>query len=335
MPKEILNWGLISTARINRVLIPPLKASERNHLLAVASRDAEKAETYAERWSIPESFGRYEEMLADPRIDVVYISLPNSLHAPWAVAAADAGKHVLCEKPLALTVEEVDSIIASGRRNGVHIAEAFMYRHHPQTLQVKDLVEEGAIGDLRMARGSFSFFLSNPGDVRLDPELGGGSIWDIGCYPISYIRTMFGGEPEEVFGQMDPTSQGVDLSFHGQMKFSGNRFGQFDCSFAGPLRSEIEIVGSMGSIYIPNPYKPSVNNRIEIRRDGAGEGSRIEVLPTADQELYIGEVEDLASAILEGEEPLISLQDSRGNVAAIQALLQSAKENRPVGVHVR
>ena len=189
-----LRWGLLSTARINRALIPPLRASPRNELAAVASRGRERAEAYAREWSIPRAFGSYEDMLADPGIDVIYNPLPNRLHAEWTIKAAQAGKHVLCEKPLAMTVEEVDAMAAAAQQAGVVVAEAFMYRHHPQTLKVKEMVERGEIGDLRLVRGSFTFNLTHPGDVRLDPALGGGSLRDVGCYPISYARYVIGAD---------------------------------------------------------------------------------------------------------------------------------------------
>ncbi len=178
-----LRWGLLGTARINRMVIPPLRASAGNRLLAVASRDLARATGYAKEWGIERAHGAYEALLADPEIDAVYIPLPNHLHAEWTIRAARAGKHVLCEKPLALTVAEVDAMGAAARESGVVLAEAFMYRHHPQTLKVKELVDAGAIGPVRFVRGTFSFPLTRPDDVRLRPEWGGGCLWDVGCYP--------------------------------------------------------------------------------------------------------------------------------------------------------
>ena len=178
MTKDVLNWGILSTARINQALIPPLRASDRNRLVAVASRFSERAQAYAREWQIPKAYGSYQELLADEEIDVVYIPLPNHLHVAWAVNAARAGKHVLCEKPLALTAEDVDTIAGTASEAGVVVTEAFMYRHHPQTLKVKALIDEGAIGDLLLVQGSFSFVLDRPEDIRLDPAMGGGSRWD-------------------------------------------------------------------------------------------------------------------------------------------------------------
>ena len=256
MSERILNWGLLSTARINRALITPLQASPRNRLTAVASRDLAHAQAYAAERNIPRAFGSYEALLADPDIDVVYISLPNSLHAEWAIKAVEAGKHVLCEKPLATTVEDVDAMADAARKAGVVLAEAFMYRHHPQTLKVKELVEGGAIGRLQVIRGGFTFPLADPANVRLAPALGGGSIWDIGCYPISYTRTVAGTAPAEVFGWGETGESGVDVVFAGQMRFPNGVLGQFDCGFRSPERMLMEFLGSEGAISLTNSFKP-------------------------------------------------------------------------------
>jgi D-xylose 1-dehydrogenase (NADP+, D-xylono-1,5-lactone-forming) len=325
-----LNWGFLSTARINRALMTPLRNSQRNHLLGVASRSEERAVEYAAEWEIPRAYGTYQALLDDPDIDIIYISLPNSLHHHWSVEAARAGKNVLCEKPLALSVEEVDSIAEAARMHGVTVAEAFMYRHHPQTLRIQEMVGQGELGDVRYVRGSFSFPLQDPEDVRLSPHLGGGAIWDLGCYPISYIRTIFGDQPQTVYGEMTPSESGVDQTFIGQLRFSGERYGQFECSFSGPDHWEMEIIGSRGVLFIPSPFKPSFNNHVLLRQtDGAEKFS----MPGG--ELYQGEVEDLADVVLNGSQPRISLEDSRANIEVISGLLQSALEKHPVAITSR
>jgi predicted dehydrogenase len=318
-----LRWGLLSTARINRVIIPPLRVSPRNELVAVASRDQAKAEKYAAEWGIGRVHESYEALLADPEIDVIYNPLPNSLHAEWTIKALQAGKHVLCEKPLTAKVSETDAIIAAAESNGKVVAEAFMYRHHPQTLKVKELVASGALGALRLMRGSFSFTLSRDPDVRLRPDLDGGCIWDVGCYPVSYIRTVVGAEPEEVFGWQVTGPTGVDLLFAGQMRFPNNVFAQFDCAFNMPYRAQVEIVGSEATLTVPTPFKPGLETEIYLTR-----GDDTEQIVIAGQELYQGEVEDMADAVLLGKPPRISLADSRGNVAALAALLQSARDGK-------
>ena len=320
-----LNWGLLSTARINRALIPPLQVSKRNHLLAVGSRSQATADAYAKEEKIERAHGSYEALLADPDIDVVYNSLPNHLHAEWTIKAVEAGKHVLCEKPLALSVDEVDAIKAAAHKHGRVVAEAFMYRHHPQTLKVQELVKSGSIGALKLIRGSFSFMLSKEGDVRLNPEWGGGSIWDVGCYPISYTRCVVGEEPLEVFGWQVTGETGIDATFVGQMRFSGDVLAQFDSSFVIPVHAFMEIVGSEGTLSIPHPFKPGVNEKIYLTRD-----EKTETTVVKGQELYIGEVEDMADAILLGKNSLVSLDDSRANVATITALLESARNGTAI-----
>ncbi len=314
---------LESTAR----LIKPLRASKRNILVAVASRDMVRADQYAREWKIPKAYGRYEDLLSDPDIDVIYNPLPNSLHAEWTVKAAQSGKHVLCEKPLALSFAEIQAMKEAVQQSKVVIAEAFMYRHHPQTLKVKEMVDTGAIGDLCLIRGSFTFNLKGKDDVRLDPALGGGSVWDVGCYPISYSRAIIGKEPVEVFGWQRTGLSGVDEVFTGQIRFAGNVLAQFDCGFRGLFRATMEIVGTSGAIFIPNPFKPGKKEKIVLTRD-----EEKKIIQINGPELYSGEVEDLADAVLLGRAPRISLEDSAGNLATILALYQSAKESRPISI---
>ncbi len=322
---KILNWGFLSTARISRALIPPLQVSKRNELLAVASRSRETADAYAKEQRIERAYGTYEALLADPDVDVIYNPLPNHLHAEWTIKAVEAGKHVLCEKPLALSVDEVDAIHAAARAHGRVVAEAFMYRHHPQTLKVQEIVKSGSLGVLKLIRGSFSFVLSRENDVRLNPAWGGGSIWDVGCYPISYARSVVGEEPVEVFGWQVEGPTGIDETFIGQMRFASGVHAQFDSSFVIPLHAFMEIVGSEGALSIPRPFKPGVNEKIYLTRD-----EKTETITIKGQELYLGEVEDMADAILLGREPRISLEDSCANARVISAFLESARTSKPV-----
>jgi predicted dehydrogenase len=266
-------------------------------------------------------------MLADPDIEVVYISLPNHLHAEWAIRAMQAGKHVLCEKPMGLTTAEVDAIASASQKYNRVVAEAFMYRHHPQTLKAKELVESGRIGKLQAIRGSFTFKMNTDVNIRLVPEWGGGSIWDVGCYPISYTRFIAGAEPLEVFGQQVTGSTGIDDSFFGQMRFPGEVYAQFDSGFRTPYRTHIEIIGSDGTLTVPSPFKPGLDEHISLYR-----ADKTEDIKSPRQELYSGEVEDMADCILTGKTPRMSLADSRGNTATIVALLQSAQTGQPVSL---
>ena len=325
MNDRVLNWGLLSTARINRALITPLNASKRNKLLAVASRRRTSAEDYAREWKIPRAHGSYEALINDPEIDVIYNSLPNHLHAEWTIKALQAGKHVLCEKPFALSLAEADAMISASRETGKVLAEAFMYRHHPQTLKVKVMVDSGMLGELQTVKGGFTFTLSSEDDIRSKKETGGGSIWDVGCYPISYARAIINAEPIEVFGWQVLGTGGADVSFFGQMRFPNDVYAQFDSGFISPDRSQVEIIGSRGTLNIPEPFKPGRDEKVYLTQ-----GDRNETIKIQGSELYSGEVEDMADAILTGKPPRISLDDSRGNTAVILALIESAETGKPI-----
>lgn len=237
-----LNWGIISTARINRRLIPPIKQAERSKLMAVASRDVDKARAYADEWSIPLSFGSYEAMLAAPEINAVYISLPNTMHHEWTLKAAEAGKHILCEKPLAMTVKEVDEMVAAAKANDVVLMEAFMYQTHPQLAKLKAVLKEGLIGQVQLIKAHFSFTL-NAGaqNIRLNNDLGGGAVWDVGCYPISFCQAVAGEPPTNVFAFQQLGETGVDVVFAAQLKFGSGPIAQIDCGFRLPYRAGAEV----------------------------------------------------------------------------------------------
>jgi predicted dehydrogenase len=326
----VLRWGLLGTARINRVVIPPLRASLRNRLEAVGSRTPRRADEYAREWGIARAFGSYEALLADPAIDAVYIALPNALHAEWSVLAVEAGKHVLCEKPLAQSVAEVDAIAAAVAGSGRWVAEAFMYRHHPQSDLVVGLVREGAIGAVRRMRGSFRFTHSRPEDARWLLEMGGGSLWDVGCYPVSFARMVLGSEPVEVSAEQVVGPTGVDIALSGVLQFPGGVVAQVDSSLSAPFHTMMEISGTSGTLIVRNPFKPGIGATVDLV-DAHG---RVQTLAAADQELYSGEVEDLASAALDGTPPRISLADSRGNTAALVGLLEAARTGQTVSLRV-
>ena len=325
MPK-ILRWGLLSTARINRAILTAMPLSPRNVVTAVASRTPAQAAAFAVQWNIPRTFGSYEALLADPDVDIIYNPLPNALHAEWTLNAVRAGKHVLCEKPLALTVADVQAIAAAAAQAGVVVAEAFMYRHHPQTIRVKELLEQGAVGEVRLIRGAFSFLLTRRDDVRLQPGLGGGSIWDVGCYPISYTRFLAGADPIEVFGWQVSGPTGVDELFTGQMRFANDLLAQFDSAFRLPFRAFMEITGSERTLTVPTPFRPQTDVEVLLRDNN----DQVEVIKIAGESLYLGEIEDMADAVLLGKPPRVSLAESQGNVATIAALLASARTNRPL-----
>ncbi len=325
MKKQKLSWGLLSTARINRAVIPHLQSSSRNVLSAVASRNLAAAHAYAREKGIPRALGTYEALLEDPEIDVIYIPLPNHLHAEWSIKALEAGKHVLCEKPIALSLEEMDAMIAAAHRSACVLEEAFMYRHHAQTKAVQQIVSSGALGEIQLLRGQFSFSMRDENNIRWDPAMGGGSLWDVGCYPVSFARAVVDQAPVEVFGwQID--RNGVDSTFSGLVHFSGGAILHFDCSFNAPYRTEMEIIGSKASITIPMPFKPNSESTLLLNTND----EQIEKIEVHGNPLYLDEVEELASVILDGTAPTISLEDSRTNTSVLVALYRSAKENRPV-----
>jgi predicted dehydrogenase len=308
-------------------VIPSIRSSKKSELIAVASRSEEKASEYATTWDLPRFYSSYDDLLSDPAIDVIYNSLPNSLHAEWSLKAMHMGKHVLCEKPLTTTTGDVDAIKKVAKQSGKIITEAFMYRHHPQSILVKQMVDNGEIGNLQLIRGSFCYFNTRPDDIRFDPALGGGSLWDIGIYPISYARYITGTEPLEVFGHQVTGPTGVDLLFAGQILFPNGLISQFDCSFITQRKAEMEIIGEKGRIIISEPYKPGKLTKIIYQS-----GSHEKTITIKGQELYQGEIEDIEQAILDGKPTKISLDDSRGNISTIEALYQSVKLSKPVTI---
>ena len=332
MAEGPVRWGILGTARINERLIPAIRASERSELLGVASRSQERALAYASEWDIQRAYGAYEEMLSDPEVDVVYISLPNSFHTEWAIACADAGKHVLCEKPLALTPEDVDLMAEASERNGVVVQEATMMRFHAQTRKIQELVSQAAIGELRAMRGTLTFSLTREGDIRLDPRLGGGSLWDVGSYPVCFMRTVLQENPVEVQGLQVSSPSGVDLTFLGQMRFPSGTVGQFFSSFQAVLRTEAELIGSRGTIHLNEPWtnKIGVTATVTIDRKDGSRGRDGASVSYENVNSYRDEVDSMAATILDGADPVISLADSRDNVATIAGLYRSAREGRPV-----
>lgn len=320
-----LRWGLLSTARINRMIIPAVRASARSELTTVASRDIDKCRAYARDWHIPRTHGSYDALLADPEIDVIYIGLPNSLHVEWTVRALEAGKHVLCEKPLALTPEDVDRVADAVKRTGRAAAEAFMYRHHPLTHTVADIVRSGRLGEIRGYKGAFTFALTREHDVRFDPALGGGSLWDIGCYPVSYTCFLTGEPPVEVFGWQQSSAAGIDLEFAGTMRFRDGSVAQFDSGFLGPFRAEMEVIGREAALKIQRAFRADEKSALLLVR-----GDDVESLPCPQEAPFAGEIADMESLVLDDRAQRIPLSESRRTAATLVALYRSAREGRPI-----
>jgi predicted dehydrogenase len=320
-----VKWGIISTADINRKVIPGAKASPKVDLIGVASRAEARAEEYARQWEIERAYGSYESLLADPDIEAVYISLPNTLHCEWSIRALEAGKHVLCEKPLSRHVGEAEAAFDAAERTGYLLMEAFMYRHNPQTKRLKELVDDGAIGELRLVRSAFSYGLYDEANIRLRTEVEGGALMDVGCYNVSGSR-LLGGEPTSVHGEAWFGPSGTDWVFAGTLRFPGDVIATFDCSTAMTERDELEAIGSEGSLYLDDPWHCNVPV-IEVRRDDGVE--RIELERTDSYQL---ELENLSDAIRGEGEPLLGREDAIGQARTLEALYESATKGTPVGL---
>ena len=326
MSVKPVRLGIVSTAGINRLVIPPAKASSLIDLVAVASRDAKRASEYAGKWEIGRSYGTYEELLADPGVEALYISLPNHEHVPWTLRALEAGKHVLCEKPLTRHPAEIETVWGLAESRGLVVCEAFMWRHNPQTKRFAELVAAGAIGELQFVRSLFSFSMSDPAvNVRMKKELKGGSLMDVGTYCVSGIR-LLAGEPETVYGEQVPGGEGVDVRFSGLMRYESGVRGLFYSSFESPSRKELEAIGSEGVLRLRDPWH-AWRGGIELQRDEEAESERIDV-ETGDS--YQLELEDFARAIRGEKQPLLGRADALGQARALAALYISADEGRPV-----
>jgi xylose dehydrogenase (NAD/NADP) len=321
----VLRVGFLSTARINDALLAGAEGMDDVEVVAVASRDAERAAAYAAERGIPRFHGSYEALLADDELDAVYISLPNRLHHDWTLAALAAGKHVLCEKPYSRRPAEVEEAFDAADAAGLVLTEAFMWRHHPQAKRFAELVRQGAVGELRLIRAAFSFLLTREGDVRLDPELDGGALMDVGCYCVSGSR-LLAGEPGRVTGVEVPRD-GVDLRFAGTLEFPSGVLAHFDCGFDLPGRGELTAVGSEGELVLLDPWLARTEG-IELRRPG-GTTEWIEV-ESANR--YRCQWADFAAAVRGDAEPLLGRADALGQARTIAALYRAAQEGRTVQV---
>ena len=311
-----VKWGILSTADINRKALAGAAESDDVEVVAVGSRDLGRAEEFARRWGIARAYGSYEEVLADPEVEAVYIPLPNTMHSDWSVRSLEAGKHVLCEKPFSRHIADVERAFAAAEATGNHLSEAFMYRHHPQTRRLVELVAKGAIGELRVIRAAFSYSLYDTDNIRLRPDVEGGALMDVGCYCVSGAR-LLGGEPESVVGSAYIGPSGTDWVFTGLMRFPGNVVALFDCGTSLPGRDELEAIGTEGSLFVDDPWHCQ-QPAIELRRDGATE--RIEVEAANPYRL---EFEDLSAAVRGERPPLLGRADALGQVRAIDALFRS------------
>jgi xylose dehydrogenase (NAD/NADP) len=320
-----VTWGIISTANINRKVIPGAHESPKVNLAAVASRDQTKADAYAKEWNIERAYGSYEALLADPEIEAVYISLPNTLHCEWSIKSLEAGKHVLCEKPMSRHTADVVEAFDVADRTGRILSEAFMYRHNPQTKRLQQLVDDGAIGEVRLVRSAFSYGLYDTDNIRLQTDLEGGALMDVGCYCVSGSR-LLGGEPERAYGQAWFGNSGTDWVFTASLRFPGDVLAIFDCGTALPERDELEVIGGDGSLFLDDPWH-CINPVIEVRREDGTE--RIEIERT---DSYRLELENMSDAIRGEAEPLLGREDAVGQARVLEALHESATSGAPVSL---
>jgi D-xylose 1-dehydrogenase (NADP+, D-xylono-1,5-lactone-forming) len=317
MAIEPVRWGIISTADINRLLIPPAQASPELDLIAVASREQERADAYAKEWGIPRAYGSYDELLADQDVEAVYISLPNHLHREWSIRSLDAGKHVLCEKPFSRKPDDVERAFDAAERNDRLLSEAFMWRHNPQAQRLTALIAEGVIGEVRLVRAAFSYSLYDADNIRLQTDADGGALMDVGCYCVSGAR-LVAGEPVTAYGQAWFGDTGTDWVFTGLLRFADNVFATFDCGTAMPDRDELEVIGSEGSLFLDDPWHAR-RPVIELRRGKEVDRIELEVVDS-----YGIELENMSEAIRGEAKLLLGREDALGQARALQALHDSA-----------
>ena len=321
-----MRLGLLSTANINRAILAGAAKTDRVDVVAVGSRDAERAEAYAAEHGIATAHSSYQALLADPDVEAVYISLPNGMHHEWTMQALAAGKHVLCEKPYTRHPAEAEEAFDAADAAGLVLAEAFMYRHHPQTAAVARLVADGAVGRLCAVKATFTFPLHDLSDVRALPELDGGALMDVGCYCVSGIR-LLAGEPEHVRGEQVTGTTGIDMAFHGTLRCADDVVGQFEASFRSPQRQSLEAVGETGVLVVEAPWRLDWGGRVTLRRDG-----ETEVVEVEGADSYTRELENLADAIEGGAPALLGRADAVGQARVIDALYRSAASGTRIAV---
>jgi D-xylose 1-dehydrogenase (NADP+, D-xylono-1,5-lactone-forming) len=318
-------WGLLSTARINGQMLAAARTSALADVVAVASRAPERAAAYAEHHGIARAHGSYQALLEDPGVEAVYVSLPNALHAEWTIRALEAGKHVLCEKPLAGSAAEVEAMFDAAERADRRLAEAFMFRHHPQTRRLAEVVHGGAIGRLQLVRATLSFAIANSADPRLRKALGGGALMDVGCYCVSAAR-LLAGEPEQVVAEQVLGGDGVDLRFAGTMRFAGGVLAQLDCAMDQPRRDELEVVGREGTVRLADPWHCRAG-AFTLQRDYV-----VERVTFARRNPYRLELEAVCRSIRSGDAPGAGRHESVAQARALAALRRAASSGRAVAL---
>jgi predicted dehydrogenase len=329
MTSRKLRWGILGVARINERILPAFAHTEHAEAAALASRSAERAEQAARAAGIPRAHGCYEALLDDPGVDAVYIPLPNTLHAEWTRRAAERGKHVLCEKPLTPGAAEAENLIAFCDAKGVQLMDGFMWPHHPRTAEIRRLLDSGAVGRVERVTGAFTFPLRplDPSNIRLQPQMGGGSLLDVGCYPVYGIRWAFGAEPVRVHAHARYL-HGVDVEMSGLLWLADGRVGAFDCGFTLPYRPWLEIVGGEGTVTVPNLWTPGPQAAYTVQR--SGHEPEAHAVPGHDQIARM--LDDFSGAVLRGEPVRPGPDEAVRTLRVLDALARSAREGREVAL---
>ena len=327
----ILRWGILSTANIGmKKVIPGIQKADRCEVVAIGSRDEDVAKAAAERLGIPRAYGSYEELLADPDVDAVYIPLPNHLHAEWTIAAARAGKHVLCEKPLAMNAVEAQTMVDACSSAGVRLMEAFMYRLHPSWEAVRELVASGRIGRLRAVQSWFSYFNDDPANIRNIAEFGGGALMDVGCYSVNLSRMLFGREPDRIEAALtrDPDS-GVDVLTSAILGF-GDDVATFTCSTRTEPDQRVHVYGTQGRISVGIPFNIPPDLPTEVFVTSGGDppvNPATETLTFEPADQYAIQAERFARAVLDDEAVPIPPQDAVANLRVIEAIFEAGERS--------
>lgn len=323
MTERKLRWGVLSTSNIGRVAVnPAIQASSNGELVAVASRNGNAAREFAEESGIPSAYGSYEALLEDEGIDAVFNPLPNSLHMEWSIRAAESGKHILCEKPLALNAAQCREMEAAASANGVKLMEAFMYRFHPRTERVLKLVRAGTVGDLKVIRSTFTFPLTRQDDIRWDPKLGGGALMDVGCYCVNISRTLAGAEPVEVRAMANWHSSGVDEQMAGSLRFSNGVLAHFDCALTMERTEAYQVLGTDGHLRIQEAFRPG-SEKVEIEQFDVKDNLTTLTLTGADE--YRLMVEHFADCALNDRPLRYTADEAALNMKVIDALYESTR----------
>jgi predicted dehydrogenase len=325
--RTALRWGVLSTARILDELRPAFSASLEAELAAVASRDAGRASRYAAEHGIPTAYGSYEELLVDDSLDCVYVPLPNALHAEWTRAALEAGKHVLCEKPMTPTAGEAAELFELAAARGLVLMEAFMYRHHPKTRLLREVVDDGRIGTPLLARMKFHFECEDPAsDIRFRADLAGGALRDVGCYCVSLANYLAGEEPVQVGASARFAGSGVDELLACTLRFESGLIVAFDCGMTSPLEVGVEVVGTAGRAEVEMPWYAHLEPASVRVVTAAGS----EELAAPGANAYQLEIDNFCAAVRGDEEPAISRDETLRNLETLERLLVAAKTDRPV-----